>query len=79
MWTTRQLLQFSIRLGLRKGLKRIRGARRTFTEEEQDKIAEAIVEDLTRSNWKFEQGPSAVGGSPPFGQGAMMEVTERHL
>jgi hypothetical protein len=34
-----------------------------FTEQEQDKIAEAIVEDLTRSNWKFEQGSSAGGGS----------------
>jgi hypothetical protein len=50
MWTPRQLLQFSVKLGLRKGLKLIRGARRTFNEDEQDKIAGAIVEDLERSN-----------------------------
>src|ERR1700692_4066421 len=43
MWTTRQLLQFSIRLGLRRGLNLIRGARRTFTEDEQDKIADACL------------------------------------
>jgi hypothetical protein len=34
-----------------------------FTENEQDKIAEAIVEDLERSNWKFEQRIPAGGGS----------------
>jgi hypothetical protein len=42
VWTTRQLLQFSVKL--------IRDARRTFNEDEQDKIAGAIVEDLERSN-----------------------------
>ena len=63
MWTTRHLFQFSVRLGLRRGLKLIRGARRTFTEGEQDKIADAIVEDLERSNWRFEQGPPTLGGS----------------
>jgi hypothetical protein len=63
MWTTRQLFQFSVRLGLRKGLKLIHGARRIFMEDEQDKIAGTIVEDLERSNWKFEQGAPAGGGS----------------
>jgi hypothetical protein len=63
MWTQRQVFQFSVKLGLRKGLKLIRGARRSFTEDEQDKIAEAIVEDLARSNWKIEQGSPAAGAS----------------
>jgi hypothetical protein len=63
MWTQRQLFQFSVKLGLRKGLKLIRGARRTFSEDEQEKIAEAIVEDLARSNWKIEQGSPVGGGS----------------
>jgi hypothetical protein len=63
MWTTRELFQFSVKLGLRKGLKLIRGARRSFTDDEQDKIAEAIVEDLTRSNWRIEQGSPAGGES----------------
>jgi hypothetical protein len=43
-------------LGLRKGLALISGARRTFTEDEQKKIAAAIVDDLKQSNWRFEQG-----------------------
>ena len=67
MWSTRQTFVFSVMLGLRKGLKPIRGARRIFTEEEQGKIAQAIVEDLERSNWKIEQGPEAPGHSGIMG------------
>jgi hypothetical protein len=57
-------LRFSVMLGLRKGLALIRGARRTFSEDEQETIAKAIVDDLQRSNWKFEQGPGAAGHGP---------------
>jgi hypothetical protein len=69
MWSKRQLFRFSVTLGLRKGLKLVRGARRTFTEDEQDKIAETVVEDLERSNWKFEQGLPSGGGSHLSGKG----------
>jgi len=57
MWSKAENLRFSVKLGLRKGLKLIRGMRRAITDEDQDKIALAIVEDLERNNWKIEQGP----------------------
>jgi hypothetical protein len=31
-------------------------ARRTFSQPEQQKIADAIVKDLEQSRWNFEQG-----------------------
>jgi hypothetical protein len=61
MWSAAENLRFTIMLGLRKGLALIRGARRTFSEDEQQKIAAAIVDDLERSNWRFEQGPALEG------------------
>jgi hypothetical protein len=45
---------------VRKGLALIRGAPRTFTDDEQHTIARAIVEDLEKANWKIKQGPPAV-------------------
>ena len=59
MWSRRQEFQLSVKLGLRKGLALIRGMRRMLNDHEQDKVAEAIVEQLERSNWKVEQGPTA--------------------
>jgi hypothetical protein len=38
--------------------------RRSLTEEEQHKIAAAIVEHLEQSNWKIEQGPPREGHAP---------------
>jgi hypothetical protein len=64
MWSVTENLRFSVMLGLRKGLALIRGARRTFTEDEQKKIAAAIVDDLQRSNWRFELGPELQGHGP---------------
>jgi hypothetical protein len=61
MWTRADELRLSVVMGLRAGLKLIRGMRRSLTEEEQHKIAKAIVEHLERSNWKIEQGPPAEG------------------
>jgi hypothetical protein len=49
---------------LRKGLRLIRGMRRSLTEDEQHKIAGAIVEQLEHSNWKIEQGPPREGHGP---------------
>jgi hypothetical protein len=61
MWTRTKILRFSVMMGLRKGLQLIRGARRTFSEEEQQKIARVIVEDLEKNNWKIELGPPVDG------------------
>jgi hypothetical protein len=43
-------------MGLLKGLSLIRGMRRSLTEDEQHKVADAIVEHLEHNNWKIEQG-----------------------
>jgi hypothetical protein len=49
---------------LRKGLSLVRGMPRSLTEDEQHRIAGAIVEHLERSNWKVEQGPVREGHGP---------------
>jgi hypothetical protein len=46
---------------LRDGLKSIRGIRRTLTEDEQHKVADAIVAHLESHNWKIEKGPPVEG------------------
>jgi hypothetical protein len=38
--------------------------RRSLTEEEQHKVAHAIVGHLEHSNWKIEQGPPREGHGP---------------
>jgi hypothetical protein len=48
-------------MGLRQRLRLFRGMRRALTEDEQHKVALAIVEHLERSNWKIEQGAPAEG------------------
>jgi hypothetical protein len=42
-------------------VKLIRGMRRSLTEDEQHKVADAIVQHLESTNWKIEQGPPAEG------------------
>ena len=64
MWSKRETLQFTVKLGLRKGLRLIRGMRRALTDDEQEKIARAIVDDLERNNWRVEQGPPVKGHGP---------------
>jgi hypothetical protein len=64
MWSKAEDLRLSVVMGLRKGLKLIRGMRRSLSEEEQHKIAGAIVEHLEQSNWKIEQGPPGEGHGP---------------
>jgi hypothetical protein len=46
MWTKADDLQLSVVMGLRKGLSLIRSMRRLLTEEDQRKVARAIVEHL---------------------------------
>jgi hypothetical protein len=48
-------------MGLRKGLSLIRGMRRSLTEDDQHKVADAIVEHLQRHNWKIERGEPLEG------------------
>jgi hypothetical protein len=44
MQTALEQLRFSVVMGLRKGLRLVRGMRRALTEDEQYKIGEAIVD-----------------------------------
>ena len=55
MWTRTEHLQFSVMMGLRDGLKSIRGMRRAL----KHKVAEKIVAHLESHNWKIEKGPPA--------------------
>jgi hypothetical protein len=64
MWTPLEDLRFYVKIGLRKGLARIRGMRRSLTDDEQDTIAKEIVEHLELSNWKIELR-SPLGGHGP--------------
>jgi hypothetical protein len=57
MWSKRVTLQFTVKLGLRKGLALIRGMRRALTDEERERAAEAIGRPLDPSNRKIEEGP----------------------
>jgi hypothetical protein len=69
VWSKREALVFSVKLGLRRGLKLIRGMRRALGDNQQEVIAEAIVDDLERSNWKIEPGPESPGHSRITGSG----------
>jgi hypothetical protein len=61
MWTKAQDLRLSVVMGLRKGLSLIRGMRRSLTEDEQHKVADAILDHLESTNWTIEHGPSDDG------------------
>jgi hypothetical protein len=64
MWGKADELRLSVVMGLRRGLTLIRGMRRSLSEEEQHKIAGAIVEHLEQHNWKIEQDPEREGHGP---------------
>jgi hypothetical protein len=72
MWSKRETLQFTIKLGLRKGLALIRGMRRSLTDDEQDRVAKAIADHLELSNWKIDEGP------PQPEDAASLEMTMDH-
>jgi hypothetical protein len=67
MWTERQDLVFSFKMALRNALKVLRGMRKSLTDEQQDRVAEMMVEDLRRQNWKIEKGPTPEGHSGIMG------------
>jgi hypothetical protein len=50
-------------MALRNALGLIRGTRKSMTNEQQDRVAEMMVEDLRRRNWKIEKGPMPEGHS----------------
>jgi len=66
MWTTVQDLRFCVKMGLRKGLARIRGLRRALTDDEQDTVAKEIVEHLELCNWKMDPGEPLRGHGSNF-------------
>ena len=63
MWSKTQELAFDIMMGLRKGLKLVRGMRRSMTEEDQQRVSGEIAEHLKLANWKVERGPPSQGGA----------------
>jgi len=65
-WTDDDELRLVMMLGLRKGLALVGGARRTFNEEEQKRIARAILDHLRLSNYTIAQG------QPAYGHAALM-------
>jgi hypothetical protein len=68
MWTVDDELRFTVLMGLRSGLKRCRGVRRALTEDEQEKVAGIIVEEIASHNWRVERGPPATGASGLMGE-----------
>jgi hypothetical protein len=68
-WTLRDDLRLSIRMGLTKGFRLVRGLRRQLSEEERDRIAGAIAEHLELANWKIAPGPPLVGHGTGIGTG----------
>jgi hypothetical protein len=64
MGTKADDLRLSVVVGLRVGLKLIRGMRRSLTEEQQHIVVRKIVDHLQSSNWRIEQGPPREGHGP---------------
>jgi hypothetical protein len=64
-WSSRDELRLTIRMGLTRGLTLVHGMRRKLTEQERDRIADAIIDQLSLSNYRVESGPPVAGqGSP---------------
>ena len=63
-WTIRDDLRLTIRMGLTRGLRLVHGMRRKLTEEERNRVAEAIVDQVLRSNYKIEAGDPIEGHGP---------------
>jgi hypothetical protein len=65
-WTITDDLRLCIVMGLRKGLRLIKGMRRALTEDEQNTIANEIVTHLRLANWEIRLGePLAGHGTGP--------------
>jgi hypothetical protein len=68
MWDRAAEHRFSAMMGLRRELSLCRGMRQALTEDEQRKVAGAIVEQLESTNRKIEQGPMPGGHSELMGR-----------
>jgi hypothetical protein len=62
-WTAADEFLFCVKMGLRKGLALVRGMRRALTDEEQERVATQIVEQL-RYGWKVEPDPPPIRPGP---------------
>jgi hypothetical protein len=67
-WSKADELRLGVVMGLRQGLRLIRGMRRALTEDERHEIAGKIVEHLESTNWTIEKGPPAEGHGQYLGQ-----------
>jgi len=65
MWPEHQDLVFSFKMALRSALRVIRGMRKSLTDEQQDRVAEMMVEDLRRRNWGHIGAGGNVRHVPP--------------
>jgi hypothetical protein len=68
VWTIDDELRLTVLMGLRSWLKLCRGMRRALTEDEQEKVARLIVEEIASQNWRIERGPPATGASHLIGK-----------
>ena len=64
MWSKADDLRLSVVMGLRKGLSLIRGMRRLLTEDEQHKVATAVVEHLEEHHLEDRTRSNARGHGP---------------
>jgi len=62
MLLERDTIRFMVGQGLKKGLATVRSMRRALTEEDQERVAEAIVHELETNNWQIALGEP---GRPP--------------
>jgi hypothetical protein len=47
--------RFSFKMALRRALSVLRGMSKTLTNEQQDRVAEMMIEHLRQHNWKIEK------------------------
>jgi hypothetical protein len=71
-WTIKDDLRLSIRMGLGKGFRLVRGLRRQLSEEERDRIAD----HLELANWKIVPGPPLTGHRTGIGTGIKKATTD---
>jgi hypothetical protein len=55
-WTIRDDLRLTTKMGLTRGLTLVHGMRRQLSEEERNRIAAVIVDQVLRSNYRIEVG-----------------------
>jgi hypothetical protein len=63
MWTDQQDLVFWFKMALRRALSVLHGMRKSLSDEQQDRVAELMIEHLRQHNWKIDKGPPAQGGA----------------